>query len=205
MRILAIVLAFLAAAGLTMLAMGVFDPSPAEPTPPTPPRTGPEDGGTGTVGPLEVREPSEQPEPEIAVVEQPLRILFVGGLRQSFAVWLTQQWVGAQNVAYRAAYQDAEASPATEQSPGEKPLSLPPTQADLEGVDVVVLHGVDPGKLGSPFLEALARRVRERTTGLLVVPTLLGAVVHNPAQASAVGSTLGMVLAALGGAGGRAR
>jgi hypothetical protein len=109
------------------------------------------------------------------------RILLVAHHRIPFVVFLVQQFEARSAIQFRSFFQVLQAGEAPSQSTGLAPLTEPPGPDALEGVDVVILYEADVTKLPPAFFERLAQRVKEGTTGLLVMPGVHGgAVLSEP-------------------------
>ena len=180
---LAVVL-FLATLGGALWMLGVFH----GPEPSTTPEREPQapDPAVPTTPELSTAEPREQPRPEVPEVSVPIRVLMLGETSRSFPEWLIQTWDHAPKVSWQAWY-GAPASQGTHTHSETLPaLDKVPLGPDLESVQVLVLAGVDPARLGAEFWARVAERVKAGSLGLLVLPefAFLKAIATEPSLAS---------------------
>lgn len=172
-RVLLVVGPFLVTLAVALWFLGVFEPRPGVAPPATPaptPAEPPSDAPPAPARDLAGAEPLLEPKPESPVLEKPVRVLVLGERMLPFYVWLHQTWGGTENVEWRSWY----ATPLPEGSPrateGVAPLEQAPAAADLDAVDVLVLAGFDPARLGADVWARVAERVQGGRMGLLVLP-----------------------------------
>jgi hypothetical protein len=164
-----IVLLFFVTLGLALWALGVFhsEPSPltAPETPPTPPSAAMGDGDLTGGG----AEPKGEPTPEIPEFVAPVRVLLLGDTHRSFTAWLEQLWDFAPAVQWQAWYANAAPAGVRTHALGAAALDKAPAGPDLEGVQVLVLAGLNPASMPADFWSRVADRVKSGSLGLAVI------------------------------------
>src|SRR5262245_3859359 len=165
-RLLAVAIVFLLIAGALLLPR-LFTPDKPETPAPTPT---PEAGMQSGLAPVEIPEPKEEPPLAIPAVPSPVRVLIVAEEHRSFTAWLEQLWSFSANVKWRAWYATAPAEGVSTHAEGEAALSGPPSVADVDEAQVLVLAPTDPARLPEETWKRVAARVREGALGLLVLP-----------------------------------
>jgi hypothetical protein len=157
---------FLATLGVALWLLGVFEPhggtsgteAPAEPATPAP---GAPDLSSG--------EPKAQPPPFVPEVPQPVSVMVLGENPRSFTMWLPELWRLDPAIQWQMWFAESPASEVATHASDVPPLEHQPVAADLDGVKVLVLAGVDPARFPGAFWADVARRVREKSLGLLVL------------------------------------
>lgn len=134
------------------------------PPPPPPPAT------DARLFPKVEAEPKDEPEPDVARPTGPVRVLVLGETRRSFSAWLEQLWSFVPDVRWRAWYATKPPEGVLTSVAGVPALDGPPTLADLDEAQVLVIAGFDPSRLPGSFWEHAADRVRTRAMGLLLLP-----------------------------------
>lgn len=169
-RALLFAVPFVVTLGLALLLLGVFDPPPeAGPSEPSPAAS-----RTDVSRPpdevLRQVEPGDEPEPEIPLIEQPVRVLALANAPRSFTGWCFQLWESSPRIQWQVWYAKGAPDGVPRASDGLPALAGPPTTADVDEAQVLFLGAFDVAQLPASFWEHVALRVRERRLGLLVVP-----------------------------------
>jgi hypothetical protein len=165
-RLLAVALVFAVIAGALLVPRFFGEDAPKTPVP-TPVEPGMASGG---LAPAEIPEPKEQPPLVPVAVAAPLKVLVVAEEHRSFTAWLEQLWQDSPNVSWRAWYAVAPAEGVPTHSSGETALPGPPSVADVDEAQVLVVAPLDPARLPEETWRRVATRVREGALGVLVVP-----------------------------------
>jgi hypothetical protein len=166
-RLLAVAAVF-AVIALALLLPRFFGGEPERPAPPpTPPDA--THGPTG-LAPAEIPEPKERPPLVPPALPAPVRVLLVAEEHRSYTAWLEQLWGDTPAVRWRAWYFAAPPDGVSTQAPGEPALAGPPTPADVDEAQVLVVAPIEPGHLSEETWKRVAARVREGALGVLLVP-----------------------------------
>lgn len=164
--VLAVVL-FLATLGAALWLLGVFKSE----APPPPEHEGASGEPGASTGPeLSTAEPREEPRPEVPDLAIPVRVLLLGETSRSFTEWLFQTWDHDPKVNWQAWYGAPVSKETRTHSESLPALDKMPVAPDLDAVQVLVVAGVDPSRLGADFWSHVAERVRAGSLGLLVLP-----------------------------------
>ena len=167
-RLLAVVAVF-AVIALALLLPRFFGGEPEKPAPAPPTDT--THAPTG-LAPAEIPEPKERPPLVPVAVPAPVRVLLVGEEHRSYTAGLEQLWEASPNVRWRAGYFAAPPDGVTTHAPGEPTLSGPPSPADVDEAQVLVVAPLDPAHLSDETWKRVAARVREGALGVLLVPDI---------------------------------
>jgi hypothetical protein len=103
----------------------------------------------------------------------PIKVLLLVEYPQPLNMYYAQQWHAHRRIelwTWGTGPADPQGVPPLSNLPGHR--QDPPRPSDLqdEGIDVVVLHDLDPNALENAFWEAVAERVQDGRMGLLVQP-----------------------------------
>jgi hypothetical protein len=170
-RVLVALVLLAIAAGIVLVVVNAFEGEP--PPPAVGPVTGPTIGPSEPPGPPPALEPTDRPpttEPPVQLIPlvKEARALLLMDRSRPFTAFLTQHWRRHEMLRLRTFAFDGPTPPAG----NDPPLDAPPsaTFLDDEDVSVLAIDGLDPGLLPDALWESVARRVKARTMGLLVLP-----------------------------------
>jgi hypothetical protein len=170
-RILLVVLLFVAVIGATYFVLENIEPMPEPPRPATPAGANGDDGTGGAGEMVGATEPTEQPEPEALSLETDVRVLMLARHPRSMNTHLIQQWDVSPRISHTVWFQRP---PATDGAGQGATLVDPPGAERLADADVLVLHDIDPASFSADFWGVVRRRVEDGTMGLLVMPEVEG-------------------------------
>lgn len=168
-RVLLVVGPFVVTLAAALLFFGVFDkhaPVPAVPTP----GPAPVDPSLPPTETLVTPEPVGEPAPDVPTIESPVRVLVLAESTRSFTSWCLQLWHVSPQIAWQVWYAGGAVDGIQTSSPGRPPLSGAPTEADVDGAQILFVAALDPARLPASFWGHVAERVQAGRLGLLVVP-----------------------------------
>lgn len=187
-RVLLVAGPFLVTLAAALWLFGVFsrDESRRDATVEAPP---PETPGPSTAE-LAAEEPLVEPKPDVPTLPGTVRVLALAETVRSFPQWCFQQWEHSHRIEWQLwyAHPTVAVADADTTTPGLTPLGRAPNGADLEGVQVLFLAGIDPASVSAEFWSRAAERVRDGRLGLLLLPD------HLTGEALAVEASLQTVL-----------